>query len=341
MVKEPLLSDDDINPNYVEGDDLRYDTLLHNNSQGWPAVYAYLSEMADTLQEQLYKERQPFMITEAYPERRNALGGYLAFYAGMDPKVAAPFNFKGINLPWHASEWRRFLRAFHTALHQLNPHCIASYAFGNHDQPRLASRLGDAAACSAAVMLLTLPGMAFIYYGEELGMKNVPIPPNMVQDPAALGDPKHGIGRDPQRTPFQWSTAAHAGFSTSKVTWLPVANDYKLTNVATEKKDPHSFLSLYRLLCHIRNETPALQRGQITVLAASHPDVVAYTSAYKKACYLILINFSNEPAACRVHNISAHTLIVSSDPQTKLAEVKDQEFALAPHEAALFQAEKK
>jgi alpha-glucosidase len=340
MAKEPLLSDDDMNPNYVEGEDLLYNAVLHNNSRGWPAVYAYLSEMADTLHEEDYRERQPFMVTEAYPERDNPLGGYLAFYVGMDPKVAAPFNFEGVNLPWRANEWRRFLRAFHTALPQFSPHCVASYAFGNHDQPRLASRLGDAAARSAAVMLLTLPGMAFIYYGEELGMKDVDIPPEMVQDPAALGDPKHGIGRDPQRTPFQWSNEKHAGFSKGKYTWLPVAPDYKHVNIEAEKKDPGSYLSLYRLLCAIRNKTPALQRGHVEIIDVSHPEVVGYLCSYEKDSYLVLINFSGEPVNCQVRNIAARTLIVSSDPQTALTEVKGPEFALAPHEAALFQAEK-
>ena len=152
MSKDPLLTDDDPNPNYHPRFDLPYHALRHNNSCGWPVVYAYLSEMADVLQEDAYRDhqrfadRQRFMITEAYPENNHPIAAYMSFYVGMDPHVAAPFNFEGLELPWEAAPWRRFLRRFHQALLQFSPACIASYAFGNHDKPRLASRMGPEAA---------------------------------------------------------------------------------------------------------------------------------------------------------------------------------------------------
>jgi alpha-glucosidase len=164
LAKEPLLNDDPGNSDYVEGEDQPYQALRHDNSRGWPAVYAYLSEMADVLHEDAYKDKQRFMVTEAYPEGHNPLVEYLNFYIGMDPQVAAPFNFEGLSMPWQASDWRKFLRSFHGALDQIDPHCVPSYAFGNHDQPRIGSRLGDASARAAAVLLLTLPGMVFLYY---------------------------------------------------------------------------------------------------------------------------------------------------------------------------------
>jgi alpha-glucosidase len=296
MAKDPLFRDDAVNMDYVDGEDPRYEALLHNNSSGWPGVYGYLQDMADVLTEDQYQHAQRFMVTEAYPPRHNPVADYLLFYTAMDPKVASPFNFEGLMLPWEASAWRRFLKTFHQTLHELSPLCVASYAFGNHDQPRLASRLGDDAARSVAVMQLTLPGMIFIYYGEELGMHDVEIPKHRVQDPAADGEPK-GMGRDPARTPMQWSDAANAGFSTAKTTWLPLAPDYKTNNAVAQDSDPDSFLSLYKKLITLRNESPTLKYGAIDIVDIDNPHVLCYTRTKEgeDEQFTVVVNFSGEP----------------------------------------------
>ena len=87
----------------------------------------------------------------------------------------------------------------------LKSNYLPIYVLGNHDQPRLASRIGPEAARTAALLQLTLPGAAFIYYGEELGLRNVTIPPDRVQDPFEKRVPGLGLGRDPERTPMPWS----------------------------------------------------------------------------------------------------------------------------------------
>ena len=338
LAKEPLLSDDPPNPEYVEGEDLLYEALIHDNSCGWPPVYAFLTEMCDVLKEPAYAARQRFMVTEAYPERHNPLAAYLAFYVGMDPQVAAPFNFEGVSLPWSASAWRRFLRGFHSALDMFSSACVASYAFGNHDKPRLASRVGIESARSAAIMLMTLPGMAFIYYGEELGMTDVHIPPELVQDPAAKGDPKHGIGRDPERTPMQWSAAPHAGFSTGARTWLPVADDYATQNVETQSQDDQSFLSLYRKLGELRKNSYSLKHGSIEVHESGCPEVVIYTRREESdVTYIIAINFSAEATTCRT-TLPYQTVVISSARDTKVRADQSPELVLQPHEAVILRA---
>lgn len=337
MGKDPMMRDDTPNPNYAEGESLLYDALIHDNSSGWPAVYSYLSEMAEVLKEEPYRKAARFMVTEAYPERHNPVAAYMAFYEAMDPRVAAPFNFEGVSLPWDASSWRHFLKEFHSALRNKSNDCIASYAFGNHDQPRIASRLNEDIARSAGVMLLTLPGMSFIYYGEEIGMKDGDVPPEFVQDPAAKGDPLRGRGRDPQRTPMQWSASKNAGFSAGKP-WLPVAENYRTHNVDTEGTDPNSFLSIYRMLGKLRNTSDALRHGDIDVLEIDNPDVLGYFRSDGKQTYLTLINFSD--SSQEFHSgVKSARLIVSSDPQTGLAEDIGKEVGLRPHEAALFEVE--
>ncbi len=335
MAKDPLFRDDPPRPDYVEGEDHRYDALHHDNSRGWPGVYGYLQDMADVLIEEKYSGNDHFMVTEAYPRRHNPVAAYLLFYTAMNPKVAAPFNFEGLMLPWEATSWRRFLQAFHHALSELSPLCVASYAFGNHDMPRLVSRLGEDAARSAAVMQLTLPGMIFVYYGEELGMHSIDIPAHRVQDPAARGDPK-GMGRDPARTPMQWSSARHAGFSEAADTWLPVARDYSTHSVEREQGDPHSFLTLYRTLMQLRNKSMVLRRGDIAIIDVKHPDVLCYTRSKlgTDENYTVVINFSNQ--IVKLKGLPARKLIVSSQAQTKLGDALDGTVQLLPYEGALF-----
>lgn len=337
MAKHPLLNDDTINPEYVEGEDLLYEALLHNNSRGWPAVYAYLTEMADVLKEPAYRAAPRFMVTEAYPDRHNPLAAYMNFYASVDPAVAAPFNFEGLSMAWHAAEWRKFLKSFHRALSQLSRRGVASYAFGNHDQARIASRLGEMSARSAAVLLLTLPGMIFVYYGDEIGMKDGEIPAEFIQDPAAKGDPKHNRGRDPERTPMQWTSGANAGFSDVQP-WLPIAEDYTTYNVEREEQDEHSFLSLYRKLGNLRAAAESIRHGDITVLDVSKDNVLAYTRTCQdgSSCYAVFINFGDEPTAFEP-GVPLGTRVVSSDPASQSAEAAPAAVNLLAREAVVYE----
>ena len=287
--------------------------------------------MAAVLKEKKYQHSGRFMITEAYPDGPNPVEEYLEFYEGMDPEVAAPFNFEGLSLPWKAEPWRKFLKSFHTTLDEFSPLCVASYAFGNHDQHRIVTRLGESAARSAAVLLLTLPGMAFIYNGDEIGMKNGDIPPEMVQDPGAKG----GAGRDPERTPMQWSADVNAGFSTAHQTWLPVADNYPTYNVESELQDPHSFLSLYRKLGKLRNESASIKHGEFEVIETDDPHVLGFVRSSEDEQYTVLINFSKTSRQPKVKT-SLGSFVLSSDPQTKIESHDGGKLELRPHEAVVF-----
>jgi alpha-glucosidase len=332
MAKDPMLRDDDPNPNYVHGDKLSH-ALHRTNSSGWPPMYAYLAEMAKVLKEKRYCDKPRFMVTEAYPRGHNPIAAYMEFYEGIDPEVAAPFNFEGLEMRWHAAGWNRFLRGFHLALDTHSPLCVASYAFGNHDKRRVVTRLGEPAARSAALMELTLPGMAFIYYGEEIGMHDVHIPPSQIHDPQGRHNPSYS--RDPARTPMQWSAKRHAGFSTGPRTWLPVASDYTKHNVEAERHDPHSFFSLYYRLTHLRAEFSALRYGRIQVLELGHPDVLGYVRSDAKQHCVVFINFSDK-AVSFVPGVTLTKLVVSSEPKSKLVDSPERKIQLLPHEGALF-----
>jgi alpha-glucosidase len=174
--------------------------------------------------------------------------------------------------------------------------------------------------------------MAFIYNGDEIGMKNGVIPQEMVQDPAA-GD---GQGRDPERTPIQWSDEPNAGFTTAKTAWLPVAADYRTHNVETEKANPDSFLSLYRKLGKLRNKSKALRYGSMEVLDAGHDDVLAFRRKQDNDSYTILINFSKAKVTAKSDLLPDHAkLVVSSHSGHGLQKRKMEAFKLLPYEAAV------
>ena len=333
MGKDPMFKDNPKNPDYKPGHGSEYGSLIHKNSQGWPQLYSHLNEMAMVLKEKKYQKNLRFMVTESYPDTHEPVEEYLAFYEGMDSEVAAPFNFEGLNLYWQAGPWKKFLGAFHEALDNHSPLCVSSYAFGNHDQHRLVTRLGEPAARSAAVLLLTLPGMSFIYNGEEIGMRNRHIPEDLVQDPAASG----GSGRDPERTPLQWSSDKNAGFSEAESTWLPVSQDYQTRNIAMQRKDPNSFLTLYRQLGKLRNTSKALQRGIFEIVEVDNEHVLGFSRKDGRKKHIVLVNFSDKAVSVTMpEGIKLGRLQISSDAKTKLKKHKKKGIHMHANEAAVF-----
>jgi alpha-glucosidase len=165
-----------------------------------------------------------------------------------------------------------------------------NWVLGNHDRPRVASRVGPAQARVAAMLLLTLRGTPTLYYGDELGMQDVPIAPERVRDPLERRVPGLGLGRDPVRTPMQWSAAPHAGFTTGRP-WLPVSSRHATVNVAAQRDDPRSMLALYSRLLALRRAEPALQVGSFQLLETTG-EVLAYL---REGRFLVALNLGDEP----------------------------------------------
>ena len=165
-----------------------------------------------------------------------------------------------------------------------------NWVLGNHDKSRIATRVGAAQARVAAMLLLTLRGTPTMYYGDEIGMHDVPIPPDQVQDPFEKNVPGLGLGRDPERTPMQWSGDEHAGF-TKGPPWLPIADDYQTVNVVLERNQPTSILTLYHRLIELRRAEPALSVGEFAPLPAGG-DLMAYVRKVNERRLLIVLNLS-------------------------------------------------
>jgi alpha-glucosidase len=213
----------------------------------------------------------------------------MAYYGKAGEGVHLPFNFQLIDAPWDAAALHRMVTEYEAALPEGG---WPNWVLGNHDRPRIASRVGEAQARVAAMFLLTMRGTPTIYYGDELGLADVAIPPDRVQDPRELREPGLGFGRDPVRTPMPWDGSANAGFTTGEP-WLPLNSDWRARNVAAEAEDGGSILSLYRALLQLRREHAALSLGAVRLLSA-HGHVLAYERSRGDERIVIALNLSGE-----------------------------------------------
>jgi alpha-glucosidase len=184
---------------------------------------------------------------------------------------------------------------------------------GNHDRPRLASRIGAAQTRVAAMLLLTLRGTPTLYYGDEIGMRQVAIAPAQVRDPWEKNVPGFGVGRDGCRTPMQWDDSANAGFSAAEP-WLPLADDFTANNVASERDDPHSLYNLYRQLLSVRRKQPALAVGAYYPVAAAG-NVLAYERVLGVFRTLVVLNLGAITADITLPNkTNSATILLSTEP---------------------------
>jgi alpha-glucosidase len=182
---------------------------------------------------------------------------------------------------------------------------------GTHDSPRVASRVGPAQARVAAMLLLTLPGTPLLYYGDELGLTDVPVPPEQARDPIARLIP--GRGRDPERTPMPWDGGPGAGFTTGRP-WLPLGADHRTRNVAAQRPDPGSMLNLHRRLLRLRRQAPALATGGYEPVEADG-DVLAYLRTGPGRRYLVALNLGPRPARLAAPGLDlAGRVAAATDP---------------------------
>jgi alpha-glucosidase len=178
----------------------------------------------------------------------------------------------------------------------------------NHDRPRHASRLAralgdehrDAVAKAAAVILLTLRGTPFLYYGEELGLGDIAVRRDEAIDPparrASLFFP--WWNRDGCRSPMPWTGELNAGFTSPGVrTWLPFAPDAGTRNVAVQAADPDSVLATYRRLLATRRSLGALRTGTFRRVGTDQGDVLAWIRAAAGDEVLVVVNFAPRPVA--------------------------------------------
>jgi alpha-glucosidase len=216
----------------------------------------------------------------------------LVDYYGRDGDGAhLPFNFHLITTPWDAREIELVVNRYEGALPD---GAWPNWVLGNHDQPRVASRIGDAQARVAAMLLLTLRGTPTLYYGEELGLRDVRLPPALLTDVREAQAPGRGLGRDPERTPMPWTGEAPAGGFSTADPWLPVGEENLVRNVAAQRDDPGSMLGFCRRLIALRRREAALSVGWYRPVPAEGT-ALAYRRGANGRELLVALNLGAEP----------------------------------------------
>jgi alpha-glucosidase len=215
-----------------------------------------------------------------------------AGYCGPD-KLHAAFNFKLLECPWNA---RRFLQAitdWQKALGDNWPNHVLS----NHDRKRIAERYArgedDGRLKVAAALLLTQRGTIFVYYGDEIGMRDVHLKRSELLDPMGRHYWPVNAGRDGCRSPMQWNSSAQAGFSQARP-WLKVHRDSPTRNVAAQEKDQDSLFNFYRLLIQCRKQHPALLDGDFVPVTGEPRHILAYLRRNGSETIMVVLNFSRK-----------------------------------------------
>jgi alpha-glucosidase len=305
-------------------------------------------------QHHIYEMDQPEMtpllkelrlLLDSYPERYAVGETYLATprktvsYCGPD-KLHAAFSFdftsfdSVLPLLFHIYHWSpawivqkiRTREQIFTAA-GVWPTTVMS----NHDLPRAASRYArgenDAQAKIAMAILLTLRGTPFLYFGEEIGMRDIKLRRKQILDPIGKKYWPFHKGRDGCRSPMQWNEANYAGFSTHEP-WLPVNPDYLHRNVAAQKNDPISLFNFTKNLLSLRRKIAALQRGDLVFLEARR-DLLSYLRTLEDETVLVAINFKGFAANFKLPQGEWKTLFTSSVTASRAG------MPLAPYEVRL------
>ena len=245
----------------------------------------------------------------------------LVRYYGEDDELQLSFNFMFLSQPWNAERFRHAVERYEALL---PVHAWPDYTLSNHDRPRAASRYGSRNAAVAALMLLTLRGTPFVYYGEEIGMTDVPIPPARAVDID---------GRDPERTPMQWDASPNGGFTTG-TPWLPVAEDADRVNVAAQRGDDRSLCSFYRRVIRTRRGSAALRWGTYRSLPSAR-GVFAYAREHEGERLAVALNFTDAERPFSLPGSGSRAHVVHSTHPGRDATAAGARLVLAPNEGLL------
>lgn len=267
-----------------------FDRQRHIHDIDQPEMMPFLKEMRRLLD--LYPER--YAVGETYfatPQKTVS-------YCGTDKLHAAfSFDFTSADMFFPTYPWKpgwvlkqivKREGAFNAA--GIWPTTVMS----NHDLPRAASRYSrgekDSQSFLAMTLLLTLRGTPFMYYGEEIGMRDIHLRHREILDPPGRKYWPLYQGRDGCRAPMQWDASPYAGFSTAKP-WLPVHPDFARRNAAAQLADPDSLFNFTKKLLALRKENPALRRGDFIPLDTPG-GLLAYLRETEGQSVLVVLNFS-------------------------------------------------
>jgi alpha-glucosidase len=273
MAKDPSFADNpqvaDIEPSMGPRDRFEaFDHAFDMNQPGVFDIYRRWRALADSY--------GALLLGEVYI--RGGGASQVAAYAAGDDRLHQAFYFEPMHLEWNAAElWRVFADAVQCA-----PNGELGWAVSSHDDSRAPSRFGGGRvgverSLAFTALLLSLPGMPFLYQGSELGMHDVEVPPERMADPVAVRNDNPSDGRDPVRTPMPWDTGQPGfGFTTAADAWLPFGDHRDDDTVEGQTGDPFSSLERHRRLLSVRRELPDLTSSDLEWLTAAPAPLLAF-----------------------------------------------------------------
>lgn len=287
-----------------------YDSQLHIHDRGHPDVHQVYRELRQLLDS--YDDDCPrVVIGEIHIFDYREWATY--FGADLD-ELHLPFNFGLVGVTsgalWAAPAVRAAVDAVQEAV---PPGGWPTYVIGNHDEHRIATRIGREQARVAAMLLLTLRGTPTVYQGEEIGMTDVDIPAAEAVDPWGHQTPGLGLGRDAERTPMQWSADPHGGFTgqTAKP-WLPLGQNLEHVNVFRELCESTSMLNLYRSLLRLRRETPAFGVGSYRPIDVQPDRCFVYAREWRNQRYVVALNFNGDELQLKLSGEGLDEVVIST-----------------------------
>jgi len=291
-----------------------YDQFDHIYDKAHPDVHPLYRDMRAVLD--AYNDR--YVVGEIHEFDWAA---WAAYYGENLDEFHQPFNFALLK----AADTARGVRTVvETQEAVIPPGAWPNYVLGNHDEIRMTTRYGDAAARRLAVLLLTLRGTPTLYMGDEIGMLEGRFGASL--DP--WGQNVEGLGRDGCRTPMQWT--ADGGFSGSAATWLPYGPGLESRNVSVQLDDRGSLLSLYRALLSLRKGSNALKQGDYATVVQPGESVLVFERTHRGETKFVAINFTGAPAGVVLPE-GGHVLISTGDRIGRVT----AKFTLEPQEAVV------
>jgi len=262
--------------------------------------------------------------------------------------------------PWKLTEFKKIHSDWDAVFAEKG---WGSMYLSNHDFPRSVSRWGNDSrqhwfnsATMLQTFLLSMRGTPYFYYGDEIGMTNVRFDKisdykdiNTINryetvriaggDLEAFITNEKDASRDNARTPMQWDSGEHAGFSTKKP-WIQINKNYEEgVNVADQLSDKASVLHYFRSMVQIRKSHRGLVYGDYTLLIKDNEDIYAYTRGLDKERYLILLSFSTKNSKIAIDEITFKeaTLLITNDEENVVKTKTDNQFELRPYQALIYQ----
>ncbi|XP_001943317.1 maltase A1 isoform X1 [Acyrthosiphon pisum] len=272
-----------------------YEQYYHPYTMDLDETYDMISQFRDVMEEYKLRDgKTRVMITEAYTSMENTMR-----YYGDETSLGAhmPFNFGLIDRLNEYSNATKFNEAINNWLDNMPEGKCANWVIGNHDNPRVATRFGGEMVDAMNMLNMLLPGAAFTYMGEEIGMSDTVIRWEQTVDPRGRNAGPDGfrtLSRDPARSPYQWNASANAGFTvSSSKPWLPVNPNYWKLNLDAQRKQHCSHYTVYKRLAKLR-KTRTVQRGSFDGRELSQW-VYAFTRSLPSAeTYLVVMNVGSE-----------------------------------------------